>query len=204
MVDEFVYLGSLVTADNDTSREIQRRILSRNRAYFGVRRTLRSSKIRRRTKLTIYKTLIRPVILYGHESWTMLAEDQRALGVFERKVLRTIFGGVRMEDGTWRRRMNHELHQLLGGPTLVQTAKVGRLRWAGHVVRMSENNPVKMILYNDPTGIRRRGAQRARWIDQIEDDLRTLRSYRGWRRTAMNRFEWRRLLYTAETRVVYD
>ena len=83
VVDEFVYLGSLVTADNDTSREIQRRIMAGNRAYFGLRRTLRSSRIRRRTKLNIYKTLIRPVVLYGHETWTMLVEDQRTLSVFE-------------------------------------------------------------------------------------------------------------------------
>lgn len=197
VVDEFVYLGSLVTADNDTSREIQRRILAGNRAYFGLRRTLRSNKIRRRTKLTIYKTLIRPVVLYGHETWTMLVEDQRALGVFERKVLRTIYGGVQMEDGTWRRRMNHELHQLLEEPPIVHTAKIGRLRWAGHVVRMSDDDPVKMVLEGDPTGTRRRGAQRARWIDQVEGDLRALRRLRGWRQTAMDRVEWRRLLHTA-------
>ena len=114
VVDEFVYLGSLVTADNDTSREIRRRIMAGNRAYFGLRRTLRSNRVRRQTKLTIYKTLIRPVVLYGHEIWTLLMEDQRALGVFERKVLRTIYGGVQMEDGSWRRRINHELHRLLG------------------------------------------------------------------------------------------
>lgn len=187
-----------MTADNDTSREIQRRIVAGNRAYFGLRRTLRSSKVRHRTKLTIYKTLIRPVLLYGHETWTLRAEDQRALGVFERKVLRTIYGGVQMEDGTWRRRMNHELHQLLGEPTIVHLAKIGRLRWAGHVTRMSDTNPVKMVLENNPTGTRRRGAQRARWVDQVEDDLRTLRRMRGWRRAAMDRVEWRRLLRTAE------
>ena len=198
VVDEFVYLGSLVTADNDTSREIQRRIMAGNRAYFGLRRTLRSNRIRRRTKLTIYKTLIRPVVLYGHETWTMLAEDQRALGVFERKVLRTIFGGVQMDDGTWRRRMNHELRELLGEPSIVHTAKIGRLRWAGHVVRMSDDNPVKMVFETNPFGTRRRGAQRARWIDQVEDDLRTLRRQRGWRAAAMDRVEWRRLLRTAE------
>ncbi|XP_055551286.1 uncharacterized protein LOC129733796 [Wyeomyia smithii] len=82
VVDEFVYLGSLLTADNDTSREIQRRIMAGYRAYLGLRRTLRSSSICRRTKLTIYKTLIRPVVLYGHETWTMLVEDQRALACF--------------------------------------------------------------------------------------------------------------------------
>ena len=74
--------------------------MAANRAYFGLRRTLRSSRIRRRTKLTIYKTLIRPIVLYGHETWTMPVEDQRALAVFERKVLRTIFGELQMENGT--------------------------------------------------------------------------------------------------------
>ena len=150
-----------------------------NRAYFGLRRTLRSNRVRRQTKLTTYKTLIRPVVLYGHETWTLLVEDQRALGVFERRVLRTIYGGVQMEDGSWRRRMNYELHRLLGEPPIVRQAKIGRLRWAGHVIRMPEDNPVKMVLENDPTGSRRRGAQHARWIDQVDGDLRSLRSLRG-------------------------
>ncbi|XP_058828782.1 uncharacterized protein LOC131688507 isoform X1 [Topomyia yanbarensis] len=167
MVDEFVYLGSLVTADNDISREIQRRILAGNRAYFGLRRTLRLNKIRRRTMLIIYKTLIRPLVLYGHVTWTMFVEDQRALDVFERKVLRTIYGGVQMKDGMWRRRMNHELHQL-EEPSIAHKAKIGRLRWAGHVVRRSDDDPVKMVLEGDPTGTGRRGAQRALWIDQID------------------------------------
>ncbi|XP_065073853.1 uncharacterized protein LOC135697915 [Ochlerotatus camptorhynchus] len=99
LVGKFMFLGSLVTAENDTSREIQRRIMAGYRGYFGLRRTLRSNKIRHCTKLTICSTLIRPVVLYGHEVWTMLVEDQRALCVLERKVLRTIYGGVQMEDG---------------------------------------------------------------------------------------------------------
>ena len=73
-VEEFVYLGSLVTADNNASKEIRKRILAGNRAYFGLRKTLRSGRVGRRTKLTLYKTLVRSVVLYGHESWTMLAE----------------------------------------------------------------------------------------------------------------------------------
>ena len=38
-VDEFVYLGSLVTAENNTSKEIRKRILAGNRAYFGLLKT---------------------------------------------------------------------------------------------------------------------------------------------------------------------
>ena len=54
-VNEFVYLGSLVTADNDTSKEIQS-IHAGNRAYFGLRKTLTSDQVQRRTKLTMCNT----------------------------------------------------------------------------------------------------------------------------------------------------
>ena len=94
VVEEFVYLGSLVTADHNTSREIRRRIITGSRAYYGLHKTLRSRKIHYRTKCAIYKSLIRPVVLYGHETWTLLEKDLQALEVFERRVLRTIFGGV--------------------------------------------------------------------------------------------------------------
>ena len=69
---------------------------------------MRSRKLHHRTKCAMYNSLIRPVVLYGHESWTMLEKDLQALEVFERSVLRTIFGGVQ-KNGVWRRRMNHEL-----------------------------------------------------------------------------------------------
>ncbi|XP_058064584.1 uncharacterized protein LOC131214222 [Anopheles bellator] len=149
VVDEFVYLGSLVTSDNDTSREIRRRIISGSRAYYGLHRQLRSRRLSLRTKCNLYKTLIRPVVLYGHETWTMLEEDRRVLGVFERRVLRTIFGGVQ-ENGVWRRRMNYELAQLYGEPSIQKVVIAGRIRWAGHVVRMPDNCPAKMVFASDP------------------------------------------------------
>ena len=65
-------------------------------------------------------------------------------------------------------------------------------------MRMPDDSPVKVILENNPVGTRRRGAQRARWIDCVEDDLRTMRRLRNWRRTAIDRVDWRNLLNTAK------
>ncbi|XP_062703839.1 uncharacterized protein LOC134286265 [Aedes albopictus] len=45
VVEEFVYLRSLLTADNNVSREIRRRIISGSRAYYGLQKKLRSKKI---------------------------------------------------------------------------------------------------------------------------------------------------------------
>lgn len=46
-------------------------------------------------------------------------------------------------------------------------------------------NAIHAILHS--TGTRRRGAQRARWIDKVEDDLRTFHRLRGWQRAVMDR-----------------
>ena len=75
----------------------------------------------------------------------MLAEDERALGVFEWKVLRTIYVGIQDADVEWRRRMSHELHALLGESNIAQTARIGQLRWVGHVARMDVDSPVRLL-----------------------------------------------------------
>jgi hypothetical protein len=67
-VKEFVYLGSLMTPANDVSLEVQRRIQTANRCFFGLRKHLQSSHLSRQTKFTIHKTLIRPVLLYGSKT----------------------------------------------------------------------------------------------------------------------------------------
>jgi hypothetical protein len=71
VVKELVYLESLMTPTNDVSLEIQRRIQTANRCFFGLRKHLQSSHLSRQTKFTIHKTVIRPVLLYGSETWVL-------------------------------------------------------------------------------------------------------------------------------------
>jgi hypothetical protein len=63
VVKEFGYLGSLMTPTNDVSLEIQSRIQTANRCFFGLRKHLQSSHLSRQTKFTIHKNFIRPVLL---------------------------------------------------------------------------------------------------------------------------------------------
>jgi hypothetical protein len=108
VVKEFVYLGSLMTPTNDVSLKIQRRIQTANRCFFRLRKHLQSSHLSRQKKFTIHKTLIRPVLLYGSETWVLTKKEENQLLVFERKVLRTTCG-PKIENGVSRRRYNHEL-----------------------------------------------------------------------------------------------
>jgi hypothetical protein len=88
VVKEFVYLGSLMTPTNDTSLEIQRRIQTANKCFFKLRKHLQSSHLSRQTKFTIYKILIRPVLLYGSETWVLTKREENQLLVFERYAAR--------------------------------------------------------------------------------------------------------------------
>jgi hypothetical protein len=72
-----------------------------NMAYYANIQLFNSSLISRKSKLQIYRTLVRPVAAYGSESWTLTMEEERALAVFERKILRKIHGPVK-ENELWR------------------------------------------------------------------------------------------------------
>ena len=65
------------------------------KAYYANRQLVNSSK------LQIYRMLVRPVVTYGSESWTLTMEEETALAVFERKILRKIYGPVK-ENELWR------------------------------------------------------------------------------------------------------
>jgi len=60
------------------------------------------------SKLKIYKTLIRPVVTYGCEAWTLTSRNEQQLGIFERKILRKILAQykMKMELGESERTMN--------------------------------------------------------------------------------------------------
>ena len=61
----------------------------------------------------IYRTIILPVVLYGCETWSLTLREERKLRVFEKMVLRRIFGPRRDEvTGEWRRLNNEELNDM--------------------------------------------------------------------------------------------
>ncbi|CAG9839268.1 unnamed protein product [Diabrotica balteata] len=67
-VKSFTYLGSLVTADNNISKEIKRTTHIANKTYNGLIKHLRFNNITRKTKCKIYKSLKKPVLVYGSET----------------------------------------------------------------------------------------------------------------------------------------
>ena len=199
VVDEFVYLGSQLNSDNDIMDEIKRRITLGNRSYFSLLNILKSKSVSRNSKCTLYKSVIRPIVTYGSESWCMTQKEEQSLLTFERKVLRTIFGPIfDPNQNRWRRRFNHELMQLYGEADIVRTTKINRLRWLGHVQRMEENRVPKKVLKTKPEGKRSAGRPKARWSDAAFANLRTV-GVTSWETLAADRPGWRSMLEKAKT-----
>ena len=70
-VTDFIFLGSKITADGDTSHEIKRRLLFGRKAMSNLESILKSRDVTLPTKVRLVKALVFPVVMYGCESWTI-------------------------------------------------------------------------------------------------------------------------------------
>jgi hypothetical protein len=155
-IKEFSYLGSQMNQTNSISNEIQARILSGNRCYCAYGKLMKSRALNRSSKLKMYRSLIRPVVTYGREAWTLTNQDEQHIRIFERRILRKIFGPEQNEDGSWGIRMNYELNKLIESAYIVRFIKSRRIAWLGHMLRMDDKRTPKRILEWKPIGTRNR------------------------------------------------
>ena len=91
--NSFMYLGSLATGDNNVSEEITNYLIAANRSYFGQSQ-FKSQLLSRKTKIFIYITLVRPILIYTTETWTTTKNDERRLSIFKRRILHRIHGPI--------------------------------------------------------------------------------------------------------------
>jgi hypothetical protein len=67
------------------------------------------------------------------------------INIFERKVLRKIYGPV-LVNGQWRNRQNHEIYKFHKGNELTRNIRLRRFQWVGHVMGMMDETVSKKAL----------------------------------------------------------
>jgi len=132
------------------------------------------------------------VLAYGSETWVLSKSDDAILRVFERKILRAIFGPTN-DKGEWRIKYINELYTLHKESDIVTYIKINRLKWAGHVIGMEDQSPTRRVLVAVVEGRRQRGRPKLRWEDGVMEDVRKVEE-RNWRNAARNRDRWQKLL----------
>jgi hypothetical protein len=81
----------------------------------------------------------------------------------------------------------------------IETIRLNRLRWFGHVQRMEENIIPKRVLYMNLGRTRLRGRPRNRWQDEVRENGRIVNG-EGWQEKVHDREEWKKLLRMARNR----
>ena len=75
-VSDFIFLGSKITADGDSSHEIKRRLLLGRKVMTNLDNILKSRDTTLPTKVHLVKAMVFPV-MYGCESWTVKKAESR-------------------------------------------------------------------------------------------------------------------------------
>ena len=103
-----------------------------------------NNKLSDHTKVNVYKACVISTLLYGSESWTMHARQEKRLNVFHMRCLRRILGIA------WQNRVtNKVVLEKAGIPSLYTILKQRRMRWLGHVTQMKDGRIPKDLLYGE-------------------------------------------------------
>ena len=129
MVQVFKYLDSILEQDGSSAKEIEKRISDMRKIIGILNSILWSRNIISKIKQTIFNTLIKSVLLYGAETWTIKSAIEKKLLSTEMDFWQRLARTSRIEKKT-----NIEIRARMGIKTSI-TTKIDkkRMQWYGHV-----------------------------------------------------------------------
>ena len=165
--EQFVYLGRVISEDISCDLDVAQRIGLAASIVRNIHNIWKGNDISKSTKVLLYQTLVRAIVLYNSETWTLKEEHKRKLRVFEMSVLRKICGITRRD----RKRNSEVLKELDIEKDIVQVLQTRRLTYFGHVNRImhAERYPY-VLLHGHTHGHRPKGKPKKKWIDNIRKD----------------------------------
>ena len=131
------------------------------------------NEISQKTKLRVFAACIRPVLLYGCETWPLRVEDIRKLESFDHWCLR-IIAKIRWSDLISNNVVRKRCNNIVKPDKLLQKR---RLQWFGHAVRHSDSELVEQVANPKPwNGWKcRLGGQVKTWLTTVKTDMEKLR-----------------------------
>jgi hypothetical protein len=144
-VNETPFSGFQVKCRIPIEEEIQYRMTLGYETYYANQFFFKSGVVFKKSILKLYWSIVRPTVTYACEAWVLEETVKNKLMVFERKVLRRIFGLTKERDGTWGIKTNDELNKLIRHKNIIGHIKAQRLRWFGHLHRTLEERMVNKV-----------------------------------------------------------
>eukprot|EP00794_Sanderia_malayensis_P004438 gene4438-biopygen3611 len=195
-VKTFCYLGSIINESVTSENEIKKRLALATNQLAKLSRIWNSSGISTIIKITLMKSLIISIVLYGCETWTYNKALEKKLAAFEMRWFQRILGI------TWKQRItnievNRRIINKIGSyESLPETARRRKLQWFGDISRKTGTLAYD-IMHGSVNGMRSRGQPKRIWTDDIRDW--TTKSIVECFRIAQNHVEWRKLCMNSKS-----
>ena len=164
-VNQFIYLGSLISNDNDCSKEIKRRIGIAVGALGKLCDIWKSSSVLLKEKMKLLDACVFSTLMYACETWTLKKTDIQRLNSFEMKCYRKVLG-IRWNQFV----RNERVRELVSRPKEIVETIIGRkMSLFGHICRMEEHRLIKTVMLGSAEGKRGKGRPRRKWLDDIKE-----------------------------------
>ena len=162
-VDLFIYLGSIVDKLGGTDADIKARKGKARSAFKRMKNVWSSAMLSTRIKVRIFNSTIKPVLLYGSETWRMNSTPINKVQTFVNSCLRKI---LRIH---WPEVIsNQELWEKTRQTPIKEDITQRKWRWIGHTLRKPDGCITRQALTWNPQGSRRRGRPRNTWRRDID------------------------------------
>ena len=165
-VNNFKYLGVNYNNAGQMQVEIDKRIAKYSKNLGLLYPLIKEKHIPEKVKIQIYTTILKPILLYGSESWVLTTKMKSKLQAAEMRTLRLIKRVTRLD-----KQRNEDIRKSLKVESLLNNIEKNQLRWFGHVQRMDNSRYPKKYYNWKPSGKRPPGRPRKRYQNNIEEAL---------------------------------
>ena len=134
---QFKYLGTTIHQDGGCRKEVELRISKAWNKWREMTGVLCDKKMPTKLKVLMYKTAIRPALLYGNETWPITGSLADKMSSCEMRMLRYCMG-ISLED----HKRNEEITAEAGIMPIRDLMRRKRMQWYGHVRRRESEDDI--------------------------------------------------------------
>lgn len=162
-VEQIKYLGVTIERNGNQDIDVSERIRKTVNIYHAMRQTfIRKKEISQKTKMTVFRTIYRPILTYGSETWVLTKKNKSRLQAIEMKYLRGVKGITRRDKAR-----NIDVREELQVESIIDFIEKKQLGWWGHLQRMEECIPAKRMWTSRIKAKRGPGRPKLTWEKEV-------------------------------------